>query len=73
MYYAHIGIKSSNTGSPCLIAVLTMFIFGVFQGVQDVLVDPFAGISVDDFNHGLVRIPVEVLFFKGIPYCLRYS
>ena len=56
------GIKSGNTWSPYYIAVLTSFIFGTLQGVQDVLDDPFDGISEDDINLGPVRIPVQVLF-----------
>jgi len=38
--------------SPYYIAVLTSFIFGTLQGVQDVLDDPFDGISEDDINLG---------------------
>jgi len=34
---------------------LTSFIFGTLQGVQDVLDDPFDGISEDDINLGPVR------------------
>ena len=54
-YYVHMGIKSGNTWSPYYIAVLTSFIFGTLQGVQDVLDDPFDGISEDDINLGPVR------------------
>jgi len=46
------GIKSGNMWSPYYIAVLTSFIFGTLQGVQDVLDDPFDGISEDDINLG---------------------
>lgn len=51
-YYVHMGIKSGNMWSPYYIAVLTSFIFGTLQGVQDVLDDPFDGISEDDINLG---------------------
>ena len=54
-YYVHMGIKSRNTWSPYYIAVLISFIFGTLQGVQDVLDDPFDGISADDINLGQVR------------------
>jgi len=54
-YYVHMGIKSGNMWSPYYIAVLTSFIFGTLQGVQDVLDDPFDGISEDDINLGPVR------------------
>lgn len=54
-YYVHMGIKSGNLWSPYYIAVLTSFIFGTLQGVQDVLDDPFDGISEDDINLGPVR------------------
>ena len=37
------------------IAELTSFIFGRLQGVQDVLDDPFNGISEGDINLGQVR------------------
>lgn len=59
-YYVHMGIKSGNTWSPYYIAVLTSFIFGTLQGVQDVLDDPFDGISEDDINLGPVRKSVQV-------------
>ena len=58
-YYVHMGIKSGNTWSPYYIAVLTSFIFGTLQGVQDVLDDPFDGISADDINLGQVRSVFE--------------
>lgn len=54
-YYVHMGIKSGNLWSPYYIAVLTSFIFGTLQGVQDVLDDPFDGISEDDINLGQVK------------------
>ncbi|KAJ7389947.1 hypothetical protein OS493_028416 [Desmophyllum pertusum] len=54
-YYVHMGIKSGNLWSPYYIAVLVSFIFGTLQGVQDVLDDPFDGISEDDINLGQVR------------------
>ena len=54
-YYVHMGIKSGNLWSPYYIAVLTSFIFGTLQGVQDVLDDPFDGRSEDDINLGQVR------------------
>ncbi|XP_044178259.1 uncharacterized protein LOC122960251 isoform X2 [Acropora millepora] len=51
-YYVHMGYRSQNTWSPYFIAVLSTFIFGTLQGVQDVLDDPFDGISEDDINLG---------------------
>lgn len=54
-YYVHMGIKSGNIWSPYYIAVLSSFMFGTLQGVQDVLDDPFDGISEDDINLGQVR------------------
>ena len=53
-YYVHMGYRSQNTWSPYFIAVLSTFIFGTLQGVQDVLDDPFDGISEDDINLGQV-------------------
>lgn len=53
-YYVHMGYRSENTWSPYYIAVLSTFIFGTLQGVQDVLDDPFDGISEDDINLGQV-------------------
>lgn len=53
-YYVHMGYRSGNTWSPYYIAVLSTFIFGTLQGVQDVLDDPFDGISEDDINLGQV-------------------
>ena len=67
-YYVHMGIKSGNTWSPYYIAVLTSFIFGTLQGVQDVLDDPFDGISADDINLGQVRS-----VFKRIQWTLSKS
>ena len=67
-YYVHMGIKSGNTWSPYYIAVLTSFIFGTLQGVQDVLDDPFDGISADDINLGQVRS-----VFKRILWTLSKS
>ena len=58
-YYVHMGIKSGNTWSPYYIAVLTSFIFGTLQGVQDVLDDPFDGISEDDINLGHVSMSLR--------------
>lgn len=55
-YYVHMGMKSGNVWSPYYIAVLTSFIFGTLQGVQDVLDDPFDGISEDDINLGQVSM-----------------
>ena len=60
----HMGIKSGNMWSPYYIAVLTSFIFGTLQGVQDVLDDPFDGISEDDINLGPVRILLAGLLGK---------
>ena len=54
-YYVHMGINSGNTWSPYYIAILSTFIFGSLQGVQDILDDPFDGISEDDINLGQVR------------------
>lgn len=51
-YYVHMGINSGNTWSPYYIAILSTFIFGSLQGVQDILDDPFDGISEDDINLG---------------------
>ena len=67
-YYVHMGIKSGNTWSPYYIAVLTSFIFGTLQGVQDVLDDPFDEISADDINLGQVRS-----VFKRIQWTLSKS
>ena len=67
-YYVHMGIKSGNTWSPYYIAVLTSFIFGTLQGVQDVLDDPFDGISADDINLGQVGS-----LFKRIQWTLSKS
>ena len=54
-YYVHVGKKSGNYWSPYYVSVLSSFIFGALQGVQDVLDDPFDGISEDDINLGQVR------------------
>lgn len=66
-YYVHMGIKSGNMWSPYYIAVLTSFIFGTLQGVQDVLDDPFDGISEDDINLGPVRSLFMYLYLH-VPY-----
>lgn len=53
-YYVYVGISSGNTWSPYYISLVTTFVFGTLQGVQDVLDDPFDGISEDDVNLGSV-------------------
>ncbi|EDO38746.1 predicted protein [Nematostella vectensis] len=51
-YYVYIGKSSGNTWGPYYIAIISSFVFGTLQGVQDVLDDPFDGISEDDINLG---------------------
>ena len=67
-YYVHMGIKSGNMWSPYYIAVLTSFIFGTLQGVQDVLDDPFDGISEDDINLGPVRSKYNLFMYDYLMY-----
>ncbi|XP_065643649.1 uncharacterized protein LOC136075172 [Hydra vulgaris] len=53
-YYVHIGVnveqKDVNNWSPYYISLMVAFVFGVLQGVQDKLDDPFDGMSEDDIN-----------------------
>ena len=53
-YYIHIGRsqdqKPINNWSPYYISLMVAFVFGVLQGVQDKLDDPFDGMSEDDVN-----------------------
>ncbi|KAK3740769.1 hypothetical protein QZH41_017512, partial [Actinostola sp. cb2023] len=51
-YYVFVGKSSNNTWGPYYISLISTFMFGTLQGVQDILDDPFDGISEDDVNLG---------------------
>ena len=49
-YFVFLGKNTNNHWSTYYIAVLISFTFGVLQGVQDKIDDPFDGMSEDDIN-----------------------
>lgn len=71
-YYVFVGISSGNTWSPYYISLVTTFVFGTLQGVQDVLDDPFDGISEDDVNLGSVSITIMLVYHRVV-FTPRFS